>query len=309
MISNDSNAAPSYGSSETKRKAPSFSTIDFYEYGHAPHVPRIPESFLEWFVGFFEGDGCIYSYYDISNPKAKRLKLEIAQKEKAIIVKLTYTFGFGNISSFEKKGRTYWRWKIESKNALERIAFLLSGNLILPKRQEQFLNWIDVGQQKGLFQPPFNRNKPWTATPSFDNGWLSGFIDAEGGFYARFWQKSGKMSYGLAQKMTLTQLDKAGGEEQVFLQILDLFESTKKVFQFKNHSCDSRYVRIELHSLQSQEFIVNYLLKYKLRTKKYIAFRRWWRVYLRRKNGVHLTEKGIRRMWRLVKSINIQRKT
>lgn len=43
-------------SSETKGKASTFNFDLFYAYGHASHVPRISEAFLEWFIGFFEGE-------------------------------------------------------------------------------------------------------------------------------------------------------------------------------------------------------------------------------------------------------------
>jgi len=137
---------PSFGSSETTRKAPLLE--NFYKYGHPPHVPRISECFLEWFIGFFEGDGSFISYSEKKTSKNIRLKAYILQKEKKIITTIQQTFGFGNISSNEKNGMIYWRWTAESKTALERLAFLFSGNLILPKRQVQFLKWIDIGQQK-----------------------------------------------------------------------------------------------------------------------------------------------------------------
>nr|YP_009367584.1 putative LAGLIDADG homing endonuclease [Pseudocharacium americanum]YP_009367673.1 putative LAGLIDADG homing endonuclease [Ignatius tetrasporus]ARK14624.1 putative LAGLIDADG homing endonuclease [Pseudocharacium americanum]ARK14719.1 putative LAGLIDADG homing endonuclease [Ignatius tetrasporus] len=356
------NQPPSCGSSETTRKAPLL--VNFYKYGHAPHVPRISECFLEWFIGFFEGDGSFFSYFENATTQNIRLKATIVQKEKKIITTIQQTFGFGNLSSFEKNGTTYWRWVVESKPALERLAFLFSGNLILPKRQKQFLNWIDLGQKKGMFQYPFDRNQPWTAKVSLNNGWLSGFIDAEGCFYASFQHSFNKInsSYKLKQKMTLTQRDINGGEEAIFQQILYLLETPqKKIARFhKSEDCATRnppnhkipfsqsisiaqsaippiesidslerpsitpksitpseklpikqnsiYIRIEIWCLKSQEIVINYLLKYKLRTQKYIAFRRWWRVYLRRKEGIHLSEKGIQRLWRLVKSINIHTK-
>ena len=45
------------GSSETTREASLFDFRYFYKYGQSSHVPRISEAFLEWFVGFYEGDG------------------------------------------------------------------------------------------------------------------------------------------------------------------------------------------------------------------------------------------------------------
>jgi hypothetical protein len=134
-----SNQIPSCGSSETTRKAPSFITDDFYKYGQAPHVPKISEAFLQWFVGFWEGDGSLWTSYAETAFTKNRLSLSVTQKEKTIIATLATTFGFGNVSTLERNGAIYWRWTVESQNGLERLAFLFSGNLILPKRQEQFL--------------------------------------------------------------------------------------------------------------------------------------------------------------------------
>nr|YP_009367417.1 putative LAGLIDADG homing endonuclease [Sarcinofilum mucosum]ARK14454.1 putative LAGLIDADG homing endonuclease [Sarcinofilum mucosum] len=312
----------SYGSSETTRKAPCFSTTDFYDYGHAAHVPLISESFLQWFIGFFEADGH-FSCYTQKNVSGKvttqRLKISISQKEKKIIETIAYTFGFGNVSSFQRNDVTYWRWTVESKKNVERIAYLFSGNLILPKQQIQFLNWIEQGQKKGMFKAPFNKNKLWLAKVGFDNAWLSGFIDGEGCFYAHFRLPKAERNqlknsnyktllppYKLDQKFTLTQANICN-EDLVLKQISTLFKSEASLSYFKNKLTPTTYVRIELTCLNSQELLINYVNRYKLRTSKYICFRRWWRVYLRRKNGVHLSEKGFKRLYRLVKSINVAR--
>lgn len=306
-----SDLTPSCGSSETTRKAPSFSTKDFYAYGQAPHVPRISEAFLQWFVGFFEGDGSL----SVGNrgTRLQRLTVTINQKEKTIITTLEKTFGFGYVDSFERNGSIYWVWTVGSRNGVERLAYLLSGNLILPKRQKQFLDWVEAGEQKNLFQSPFDKNKPWAAKVSLDNAWLSGFIDAEGCFYAYCRDKMTKTiplkkSMSLEQTMTLTQKDILGGEEFVFATISILFQSAGKVYISKKpprFQSKSIYVTIRLNSVKSQQFIVDYLFKYKLRTIKYISFHRWWRVYLYRINGWHNSEKSIKKIRRLVKAINV----
>jgi hypothetical protein len=308
-----SELTPSCGSSETTRKAPSFSTEDFYAHGQAPHVPRVPEAFLQWFVGFFEGDGSL-SFSQVTDTNM-RLRFTICQKEKTIITLLATTFGFGNITYFKKGDSIYWRWSLDSKSSLERIAFLLSGNLILPKRQVQFLNWIEVGEQKGMFQLPFVKKKPWTATVALDNAWLSGFIDAEGCFYAYCRNRNSnneikKRNLSLEQTMTLTQRN-LGGEKFIFETILLLFQSNGKVHIAQKppkYESTSIYVTIRLNSLKSQHLIVNYLFKYKLRTIKYISFHRWWRVYLYRTKGIHQSEKSFKKIRRLVKAINVHTK-
>ena len=333
------------GSSETIRKALTFSFDDFYAYGHAEHVPRISESFLEWFIGFFEGDGNLSYTRETRIERSRngkistehvceRVVFSMCQKEKRIIEKIAYTFGFGNVSNFKNKNeQIYWQWTLDSKKSIERMAFLLSGNLILKKRQQQFLQCIEIGQKKAMFQAPFNKNKPWCSAISLNNAWLSGFIEAEGCFYACFslptlqkkkifnlpfskkkWSKQhykmflelSQYRYILKQKMTLTQYS-TNQTKHIFKKILFLFKGTTfQLFQNKlsQNSSDSYYVRIEFASLISHKIISDYLFKYPLRTMKHISFRRWWRVYLRRKQGIHLTPKATQRLYRLVNAIN-----
>jgi hypothetical protein len=52
------------GSSETICKAPFYTNSkfdDFYTSGQAPHVLHISQEVLEWFIGFFEGEGSFIS--------------------------------------------------------------------------------------------------------------------------------------------------------------------------------------------------------------------------------------------------------
>ena len=337
------------GSSETIRKAPYFNFEDFYKYGHAKHVPRIEESFLEWFIGFFEGDGYLgFSKSRIYNrlrngkeykePVCERLYFHICQKEKRIIEKIAYIFGFGRVSSFNQNGEIYSRWVLDSKNSMEKIAYLLSGNLIIKERQKQFLQWIKVGEKKNMFKFPFNKNKPYCSSINLKNAWLSGFIDAEACFYANFslpssikqkiitlpkmkknWSNEhyqifieiSQYKFRLLQKMTLTQVSTEETNE-LFKQILFLFKG-KSFYIFQNSKAKKlstkKYVRVEFSSLDSQKLIIDYLSNYPLQTIKHISFIRWKKVYFRRKEGVHLSPKGTQRIYRLVKAINSHSKT
>ena len=300
------------GSSETTRKAPYFNFEVFYNYGHAKHVPRIEESFLEWFIGFFEGDGSFSTDSDKTFSNRKRLYLTISQKEKNIITKIAYEFGFGSVSYFTKNENTYWQWRISSKKGLEQIALLFFGNLILFKRRYQFLNWIKLGKQQGLFNYSFNIDLNCNSYISLENAWLSGFIDAEGCFYANFSIK--KLSNKILnpkfyQSFSLKQTIVNENDKNLFNQILVLFESKSKVYIFypKNRT---KYLSIQLNSQNSHQLLINYLFNYKLKTIKYISFLRWWRIYLlKTKNkelfiAENLSEKSVKKIKRLIKAIN-----
>ena len=235
------NKNPLFGSSETTRETP-FNFDLFYKYGHAHHVSRIPEPFLEWFIGFYEGDGSIYSSQ--TSYSKKRLSFQISQKDKQFIERLRYTFGYGNVTHETRKTGIYWKWTLESKESIEKIAYLLYGNLVWPARQDQYIKWIQAGQQQGLFNQISLQHLVFISSDkliSLQTAWLSGFIDAEGCFYAHLREKNsirtGKLTINLSQKFTLTQKLTTINQPEciIFHQILDLFETKSKVYIFQSN--------------------------------------------------------------------------
>ena len=125
-INMNGNLPPSCDSSETTRKASSFDFSDFYKYGQPENVPRISETFLEWFIGFFEGDGCLISRDTFDKRYAtinKRFGVQIGQKEKNIVEIIQKTFGFGNISIWKRGDEVYWRWTVDSKTQWNELLF------------------------------------------------------------------------------------------------------------------------------------------------------------------------------------------
>lgn len=221
------------------------------------------------------------------------------------------TFSFGYLRFYKTtSGEICWKWTVGSKKDLERIAFLFSGNLILPKRQKPFLEWLEVGQSTNLFLK-VSLEKPWTSKVSLKKGWLSGFIGAEACFYAKYRKsKSLNSKLGIEQKMVISQKDIKNGEEQIFETLLVLFQSTGKIYRFSRpHISNSAFIEIQLGSKKSQKIISDYLLTYPLRTIKRISFRKWHELYLYRTDGLFSSfssspEKTSFRMKKLVYSMN-----
>ena len=300
------------GSSETTREAPHTVAIvhsfNFQEYVLPEHKKYRDFSFLEWFIGFSEGDGCFVSRIQ---DKRVRLSFEIGQKDPQLIHKIRTTLGFGTVSSFTQKSETYWRYKVEDKKGLQRIMTLFNGNLVLPKKYIQFHSWITMG--KAICPPNFSF-KLQRVNVSLQNGWLSGFLEAEGCFYANFrakWksfstpaclQKTIQSSeWDFDQKFTMTQQD-LYGESLVLQEMTLLFQSHVKLHLVKK----TNSYRIEFSSLKAHAILVKYLTKFPLLGPKKIAFRRWWRIYLQRqkpKNQV-LTLKQITKLKKLCSAIN-----
>lgn len=291
------------GSSETTREAPltnrfgSF-LFDFYLRPH--HKKNLDSAFLEWFLGFTEGDGSFILRKDGSR---QRLAFEIFQKDPKLLYKIRSTLGFGCVSSSE------WKYSVSDKKGLQRIASLFAGNLVLPKRRSQFQKWFHSGKALGLW--PTNsefvtlENRLLRENlPGLNTAWFAGFLEAEGCFYACVSPpSSGSKLSCLKQKVTVTQQDLAG-EKEILEKFGRLLKSRAQVYLVKKPNT----YRLEVSSLPTHELVIEYLHKFPLQGRKAIAFRRWWRIYLQRKEKKHLTEKGIQKLERLCKEINQQTK-
>ena len=335
------------GSSETTREAPYsvflektvtlVTCFNFQEYvsnSLPEHKKSLDSSFFEWFIGFSEGDGCFFSRIEDNRV---RLSFEIGQKDPQLIHKIRSTLGFGTVSSFTRKSEIYWRYKVEDKKGLQRLMNLFNGNLVLPKKYLQFQHWVTTG--KAICPPNFSF-KLQRVIVSLQTGWLAGFIEAEGCFYAAFRAKNMKKEiisadsakhvqevvlsnsfdsndssnltktfkqseWGFDQKFTLTQKD-VYGELLILQEILILFQSTGKCHLAKKPDC----YRIEFCSLKAHSILIEYLAQFPLLGLKKIAFRRWWRVYLQRQKpkNEEFTFKTIIKLKKLCSAINAQSK-
>ncbi len=207
------------GSSETIRKT----TLCFTEYkqNRVSHKKSINKSFLEWFIGFAEGDGSFL----VSN---ERLFFIINQKEEKVLYYIRSNLGFGKVSTYT----SYSRYIVADRKSIDRLIYLFNGNLLLDKTNARFVLWLDARNKYSLgemvYKPKICPTPPVTSpvtSPSnttkggvinkssicltsltsltsrrdvwdvwdvamceslsdfFDgNAWLSGFIDAEGCF-------------------------------------------------------------------------------------------------------------------------------
>ncbi len=264
------------GSSETTREAPTtlrkVKNFTFNKNFLPEHKKNIDFSFLEWFIGFSEGTACFSSRIEDNRP---RLSFEIVEKDAKLLYKIRTTLGFGIVRSFTRNNETYYKYTVENKQGLQRIMLLFNGNFVLMKRYVQFKNWVWVS--KDIFSENFVV-KNQCVQVSLKTAWLSGFIEAEGYFYANFTRNNLNSSFfNFNQKLTITQKD-THGESFVLQDILLLFENPGKIHMAEKPNC----YRIQFDSLKSQTIIVHYFSQFPLLGNKKIAYRRWWRIYLRR---------------------------
>lgn len=265
------------GSSETECEI----TFQFYEYNKikSEHIPNINQSFLEWLIGFTEGDGSFVIsknkvYFDITQ------NLEDIQ----VLYYIKKNLGFGKILIRNEPHRNVGVFYVTSEINFFKLITIFNGNLCSNYKKNQFKNWLNV------FNNQYKKDIIFIdriIKPSFYTGWLSGFIDAEGSFTGRL--KSCKTSkLKKAPHLTLSISQKE-------FYILNLIKELFSPLKFNNIRYDKSWDGWQFHisSFKKLKFIKIYLNNFPLKTKKHIRFLKWSHIHDKIMNKEHLTQDGL----------------
>ncbi len=309
------------GSSETTREAPQFlknrpvhffsskkrhfNGFSFEKFLCPEHKKFLNISFLEWFIGFTEGDHCFIVKEDQGKLK---LSFEITQTDPKLLYKIRTELGFGRVFVADNQ-ENCWKYTVCDKKGIQRLISLFSGNLILPKRIKQFEKWVEIAVITSICTSKFIQNvRPLSEPVSIclQTAWLSGFLEATGCFYVNFLHSSPASTSGyLDQKVQIINPD-FKANSRIFKNISILFQKSS-IPQTKQNM---EY--FEISSIESQKILIDYLQRFPFHGVKKIIFQRWYRVYLyraeRRLEQDLLTEKSLRKLIRLCQAINTEKR-
>lgn len=240
------------GSSETLRKV-TFNYKKFNKEYLPDQKEKINQAFLEWFVGFTEGDGSFI--VSIDKTGKKRLFFMITQKDIQALHKLRSTLGFGNV---QKHGSAH-RYAASSKADIDRLIALFNGNLLLDKTNKRFREWVNVRNDLRSDKKPIKVLEQLKISEYLNNGWLSGFIAAEGCFNV-YTRKKPHEKFDITCRFVLYQKE----EKKVF-------DSIQKSIGNGKVSCrkaDNSQIVYTVTHMDYLLKIIDYLAKYPLRVKK-----------------------------------------
>lgn len=279
------------GSSETTRDI----TYNFDEYSFLipQHKKKINQQFLEWFIGFTEGDGSFIVskkkvYFDITQSLSDIQVLYYIKKE----------LGFGKVLIRKGKDRNVGVFYVSSKENFSKLIHIFNGNLSINYKKEQFKVWLNTYNEQYNMNVSF---KDQLIKPSLHSGWISGFVDAEGCFYARVkscstskLRKGPHLTFQVSQK-----------EYDIIKSLRDIFLNTDTL-DLKNVRYDKSWEGWTFHcsSFTKLKVVVNYLSRYKLKTKKSLSFIKWCKIHDMILNKEHLRLEGLNKIDILTKDIN-----
>lgn len=313
------------GSSETIREAFNF---NFYNYiqNKPEHIKMVDQRFLEWFIGFTEGDGSFIIYLKKTKTR-KKMCFTINQDDSQLLFKIKKQLGFGQVTTYKQNNKLYYRYSVSDIKNITRLIHLFNGNLILEKVQNRFSKWLTC--YNNLYPNNYIEPKLFSPILSLNSAWLSGFIDAEGCFYASLTEQNNlKLKYRLRLKFYITQKN----EYELLKAIMKMFyfkyeeyliskpllskvKTKKKLTLYNLDRYISRYSnidRLEISTNILMLVIIDYLTDYKLQGKKRISFLRWKRIYLNKdilKNVSIKSKKSLKRFKKLVIAVNKKKKS
>lgn len=138
-----------------------------------PNTKAPSLAFLEWLVGFAEGDGC----FTVNSRGTSSFIITQSTVDLQILQYIKQVLGFGRVI---KQGNNNSRFIVEDIANVALIVALFNGNLVFPLKQASFALFLEAFNKR--IRVEVVEYIPRLVTPGLNDFWLSGFTDAEGCF-------------------------------------------------------------------------------------------------------------------------------
>lgn len=234
------------GSSETTSEK----FLNFYKFDN---------KFIEWFIGFFEGDGSLY----ITPEGYLEFKITQSSNDVQVLFFIKKTLGFGSVQKQSKLSNTHY-FRVRKKEHIFILINLLNGNLFLKKNKNKFNLWVNAYNFK------FNSSIIVIQCEklfSLESAWLMGFLEAEGCF-------------------TVTPLCRSINYMQVKVRFILSQKNEKEFFEVIQKNLGGKLSYLKSYdgwnlTLNLKEIIkiINYVKMNKMYSKKKIEYIRWLKIY------------------------------
>lgn len=218
-------------------------------------------NFLEWLIGFTEGDGS----FIVNSPGSLEFKITQSSKDAAILFFIKKELGFGTVSVQSKVNKTH-HFRVRDKEGLRKIINIFNGYLQLKKSIRRF----DIFRiaYNSYYNENINLNINNFDLLSLKSSWLCGFTDAEGCFTVSVFKAETKSYPSVQVRYILSQQDEK--------EVLDKLAILLKGCVSYQKSYNGYNMSVQLTYLQT---VISYFSKNQLKTFKYTSYLKWKKIY------------------------------
>jgi LAGLIDADG endonuclease len=258
-----------------------------------PDFKQPSSKFLEWFIGFSEGEGSFIL--------AKRGDLSfVITQSTTDIQSLNYikdNIGFGKVIKQSIKQNTH-RFVVQDTKNIFLICLIFNGNMVFPTRKARFLMFLASFNEK-LLKKNLSTILPLDIciTPSLKDGWISGITDGEGCFTCSLLSNSSAYRF----RYILTQ--KWEANKHVLENIMDNFNLCAAKGSVVSHSILNVW-ELRVNGVKNCKGLFTYFDEYTLITKKKDSYLKWKLLHSRLVNKDHLNDNTRLELIELAKQIN-----
>lgn len=252
--------------------------------------------FNSYLAGLWEGGGHIQIQADLSAGSLKKKKYNprfciiTHEKNKPWLMKIKSQLNNYGFIRYKKKEHALVL-TISNIEGLLLIINKLNGNLKTPKIDKFYdlIDWVNNNKNLSIEKLPIDYNIK-------DNGWLAGFIEADGSFYIRCSEpklSSKRKKARIAVRLNIYQrmLSSSGKSyELIFKEIANQFNGSLTIVTKKNNK---QYYCLSFCSQKSTLKIKNYLDRHCLSSVKYLDYLNWVDALNIILNKNHLESTGI----------------
>lgn len=263
---------------------------------------NINSNFGHYLAGLIEGDGSIIV------PKVERsvkgrinypsIQIAFDSRDFPLAMIIQKELGHGSIS--KTKGVNSYRLTINNYEGLILLAFLLNGKMRTVKIKNLFLliDWLN-NKFVNLNLEKKQLDKSFLSS----NSWLSGFIDADGHFFANISKSTISCGFEIMQ----SSVDKQGYSKLDLMEKLAEFLKVKLSKQSRKKLPGYLEYRVRTGNLDSNLILIKYLEEYPLFSSKYLNYKDWLLVINIINNKNHKTDIGKSQILEIKNGMNNKR--
>lgn len=254
-----------------------------------PDKPLPSRAFLEWLIGFVEGDGS----FTVTTRGELQLVITQSTSDVQILIYIMNSLGFGKVIQQSKLNKTH-RFIVQDYKNLLLICLLFNGNMVFFTRTARFQRFLAAFNEKSLkknkkiIKPLIN-----IILPTLSDYWLSGFTDAEGCFTLSLLKNS------KAYRLRFILSQKWDANKTILDHILSLFGVGSVSLSVKPDNW--QYI---CNGVKNTEAILSYFDEKSLKTKKKTSYLLWKNLRIQLINGNHLNSEKRMKMAITSKCIN-----